>query len=97
MCTHEHVVLCNQHTHKHSHAYTYHVLRYSGISSENLGVGILRYLYLPFSTDAKLLEHVTNVTYMTRYPVTQRYSKSDQDPERVSSVTIPAHATRTGA
>ena len=85
-------VTVNTHTHKHIPCAQ--VFRYI---FRDLGVGTLRYLYVPFSTDDELLENVTYVTYMTRYPVTQRYSKSDQDPERVSSVTIPAHATRTGA
>ena len=59
----------NTHTHTHKHIPCAQVFRYI---FRYLGVGILRYLYLPFSTDDELLENVTYVTYMTRYPVTHR-------------------------
>ena len=63
-------------------------------------VGILRFHYLPFSIGAKLLENVTNVTYMTRYPVTQRDSEEELDfreqyPQSLHQLMLPVLEPKT--
>jgi hypothetical protein len=85
------------HTHIHTHTHTQctlvcrYTLRY-------LCVGILRFLYLPFSIGAKPVENVTKVTLMTIYPVINKDSAGGIRPQRTVYSTTPlVHATFIGA
>jgi hypothetical protein len=68
------ITLTHTHTHTHTHTQCADVFRYT---LRYLGVLILRFLYVPFSIGAKMVEIVTNVTYMTRYLMTHRDSAEE--------------------
>ena len=82
-------------THTHTQKTCVYVFSYT---LRYIGVGILRFLYLPFSIGPKLVENVSKVTLMTIYPVINKDSAGGIRPQRTVYSTTPlVHATFIGA